>query len=260
MYAETYNNIFDNALDDYRYRAVYTDGSILCDGGVVVYPSDKRIKFNIKQVDYKNELRLIKNLNPISYVRKISKKQEKGFLAQEVKKILPEAVSVDKDFVPTIYDYVDYEEDNDYVKLIFKENHNFNNNLTKEIHGNIIYPIKLKLCIDKSTYTYEILKILNEKEILIDKEFIEIINGHKLSQSENQNPDNINIFIYGPFVTDFYSLDYKYISLTNIGAFKQLIKKYKSIKSKFKMEKDRNLYLKKRAKSLIDKYNNLIRR
>ncbi|NOQ30347.1 MAG: hypothetical protein GQ570_04395 [Helicobacteraceae bacterium] len=73
-------------------------------GAVFLAYSDKRIKENIRPVQ--NSLEIINKLNPVSYT-KIDKlaygnRKEYGFIAQEVKEVIPSAVSLGTNFIPVL--------------------------------------------------------------------------------------------------------------------------------------------------------------
>jgi hypothetical protein len=72
--------------------------------------SDSRIKSNIAQISDFESLNKIKELKPVSYNLNSSIKRNVGFLAQEVKEVIPEAVSTSPNSVFNIDDfhYMDY--------------------------------------------------------------------------------------------------------------------------------------------------------
>jgi hypothetical protein len=74
-------------------------------GNYIAY-SDRRIKNNIKEISTKECLTLIKQLKVVehSYIDNIKNSETKiNFIAQDVEKIIPKAVSLVKDFIPSIY-------------------------------------------------------------------------------------------------------------------------------------------------------------
>jgi hypothetical protein len=69
---------------------MYVDGSITA-GGNVTATSDIRVKTNIKKID--NALSKVEQLNGVTYDRTdIETARQTGVIAQEVLKVLPEAV------------------------------------------------------------------------------------------------------------------------------------------------------------------------
>ena len=75
---------------------IYSNGAIYSTADIVAY-SDKRAKENIVTVD--NALDKVSNLRGVYYNKKDSdeKKREVGVIAQEVKEVLPEVVTYDKE-------------------------------------------------------------------------------------------------------------------------------------------------------------------
>ena len=75
------------------------DASILSDGNGnfsdVYIRSDRRLKSNFKRI--KNPLYKINQLNGLTYDKKGSDKREAGLIAQELQKVLPEAVNTNED-------------------------------------------------------------------------------------------------------------------------------------------------------------------
>ena len=178
--------------------SIYAQGNILS-GRWIAGVSDERIKTNVKPIQ--NSLDKLLKLKPktYKYIDSIKKgvNDNYGFIAQEVKEIIPEAVETIKDFIPNIYKSF-YVIDN----IIFT-----NEDLTSELKINdlikIIDEIKLE------NIECKVLEI-NDEYIKIDK----IINGKKC-------------FIYGKLVEDYHTLSKEHLFSLNIAATQEL---YKMIK------------------------------
>ena len=84
------------------YTSLYAAYAIVADAFVA--PSDKRIKKDITPLE--NSLDAINKLNPVTYIKKDTfahnGRLETGFIAQEVKEILPSAVSIGKGDIPVL--------------------------------------------------------------------------------------------------------------------------------------------------------------
>ncbi|MBU0473377.1 MAG: tail fiber domain-containing protein [Bacteroidetes bacterium] len=100
---------------------IYSVNSILTNGAFVAF-SDLRIKENIKEVQH--SLDLVRKLRPVSY-NKIDKienggRTEFGFIAQEVEKILPDAVNTGTGEIPVLkpFDKVEFEDGVTYTILV----------------------------------------------------------------------------------------------------------------------------------------------
>jgi len=100
---------------------IYATNDIATDGNFVAL-SDQRVKENIANLD--SSLDKIEKLRPVSY-NKIDKiehggRTEIGFIAQEVEKVLPEAVNTNNGEVPVLkpFENVTFEEGVEYIILV----------------------------------------------------------------------------------------------------------------------------------------------
>ena len=97
---------------------LYIEGGIQCSKDIVAFAnvSDKRFKTNITSFD-NNDIDIVNKLNPVRFIWKnnlfnsnMANKPDIGFIAQEVKAVIPEAVSVCKIEMNDIdYNYIKYE-------------------------------------------------------------------------------------------------------------------------------------------------------
>jgi hypothetical protein len=163
--------------------------------------SDYRIKYNIIDVDNYKSLGKILAIKAKTYNYKdiIDKGSNinYGFVAQEIKDIIPEAVSLNKSIIPNIYSICNCS----------------NNKIT--ISSNIE---SLKI-----NDSIEIIQIINEKE---EKKKYNIINI-SLENNEitiNENLEGSNCFVYGTEVDDFHILNYNNIYTLNVSATQELYK------------------------------------
>ena len=117
-----------------------------------------------------------------------------GFIAQQVKEIIPEAVKLGKDYLPNIYKVFDLSGD------VITTNEDLTNTLSIDDNIQII---------DQEKENKEVYKIIgiSPTHIKIDKS----INGNKC-------------FIYGKEVNDFHTLSKEYIFTLNVCATQELYK------------------------------------
>jgi hypothetical protein len=75
---------------------------------VIFASSDKRIKTNVHDINVINALEKFRQLKPVEYyyIDKFESGSSKtyGFIAQDVKEIIPESISLEKNYIPNIYD------------------------------------------------------------------------------------------------------------------------------------------------------------
>ena len=170
------------------------ESNIWCKTNIMA-SSDSRIKKDIEDIDDRTALDKILSIQPKTYKYKdtLLKRDNRviGFIAQQIKEVIPEAVELIPEYIPNIYKISTTNDD-----II---------NLDNTELLNVDDKIKI---IDNSGKTEET-KILevNETSIKIDKTF-----------------NNEDVFVYGSKVDDFHSLDKSYIYTLNVCATQQLYK------------------------------------
>lgn len=147
--------------------------------------SDYRIKKNIKEIT-DNDLLNFLQIRPLFYQyideNKRGNKYKCGLIAQEVKKIFPEAINIIRDYIPNIY-------------------------MKSESYNNIIE------CKNHNLLESDIIRIYDKKNNKIETK-IKIIDDKKFMTEENII--NGEIFIYGKLIEDFHLLDYDFLFSLNI--------------------------------------------
>ena len=214
----------------------YSTNSTYIDGGRVVCASDVeatyynatsdfRIKTNILDMSGQSSLESLRNLKPTEYklIANSDKSKVYGFIAQDVKETIPEAVSSRPGFVPSIYEMAFIDDDKTTVTLI---------NKTTEDSWQ-----KIKI----SDEPYDVADIIDDKTFRIkteiNKDKIELVDvsGAKLSLKDGvyryKDTDEIytgivkdGIFVYGPEVPDFHSIDNNIIMTVTTRATQELDK------------------------------------
>ena len=212
--------------------SAYFESHILVNGDIVI-TSDVRIKNNINDINSKNALELVSKINPKSfkYIDFIEKGDKKnyGFIAQDIKEIVPEAVGYKKENIPNIFKLFDVKDD------IIETNEDLTSQLS--INDNI------KIINKDNKDDYNIIEI-SSNHIKIDKK----IEGDKC-------------FIYGKEIEDFHILDKDIIFTLNVSATQELNKKIKKQKKNIKKQemklikqekiiKERKIKLKEQQKKI----------
>ena len=180
--------------------------------------SDQRIKTNIEDVneDELNKFMMIKS-KTYNYLDKIQNgnKISCGFIAQEVKEIYPQCVSIQREFIPNIFQ-VSERRGNSFIttKTVEKEN-------------------KLKI-IGK-----------DNREHIITVE--DIIEGGFTFTSEDELQDE-SYFIYGKEVDDFLTVDKTHIYTLNVAITQKLKTELDSLKEENKQLKDELKQIKEHLK------------
>jgi hypothetical protein len=174
------------------------DSSIWCKDRVTT-SSDERIKKNIQDIDDDVVLQKILQIQPktYEYINKVERGGDVvfGFIAQQIKEVIPEAVKIEKAIIPNIYKLCNYNDDiisipdgvieklmvNDEIEVITKDN-------IRNIY----------------------------KIIEIDNNYVKI----------NEKLDSVNheCFVIGTKVDDFHTLNKDYIFTLNVCATQELYK------------------------------------
>jgi hypothetical protein len=187
-------------------------GDVWLAEGTLLASSDIRIKEDIQDINDDSALNMILAIEPktYKYIDKVLKGDKKvyGFIAQQIREVIPEAISIQKSYIPNIMLLADY--DNNIItlplqptKIIIKEND------------------KIK-CYDK-----------DNKEINVEVD--EIIDDvtFRIKTLETPYTDN-KIFVSGTEIDDFHTVDKSYIFTLNVCATQELHRKILSQEERIK--------------------------
>jgi len=197
-YINTISNVVSSTTSSIVTVANFA-GSIWCSSGSVYISSDKRIKKNILDVDDDSALQMILKIEPKTYEYKDhfsrGTKRVYGFISQQIKEHLPEAV---KEESGTLYD----------IYKVFKMNNNIIHININEYEGTYNIGDKLSYVLKDNAEGILTIKQIFDNYIVID----EII-------------DETDIFINGKIISDFHVLDKTYIYTLNVSATQELHRK-----------------------------------
>jgi len=172
--------------------------------------SDIRIK-NVKgQSNSKKDLELLKQvkITDYQYIDTIGKGTEeyKKVIAQELQKVLPNAVTTTKGYIPNIYSKalsVNYDKITSILKIETAE------------ANNLKIGDKIKLIHKNGVLTTKVTNIISDNIFTI-----------------NSEEEYSEIFVFGKEVKDFLTVDYEAISMLNVSATQELIKEIEKLKNK----------------------------
>ncbi|MBP7652317.1 tail fiber domain-containing protein [Candidatus Dependentiae bacterium] len=215
---DTYGYLTSNATTGIssgtNNTSIYANGRIVCPEFNAV--SDARIKIEIPKTETKSNLEIINKLRPVDYKMKDEihhgSKNKKGFFAQEVEKILPDAVSKSSDFVPDIFALSKSISYDNYLKIL---------TITLDKPHNLQVGDKVKLISEKESF---------------EKTVNTVFSLNTFSVGEWNLPTE-KVFVYGKYVTDFRTLDYNQIFTAGISAIQELSKKNESLKKQIEQLK-----------------------
>jgi len=201
----------------------YRNGTILSYSGTgTLIFSDNRIKTNIIDINDDNALQQILKIEPKIYnyidIAERGTDTVYGFIAQQIREVIPQAVKIQKDFIPNIYKYFDCI--------------NYNQIITNEDLTTILKigdRIKIK---DNCQDFYRTATIINITETIITIDLT--IEGDKC-------------FIYGKEINDFHYLDKSYIYTLGVCATQDLYKMLGGLNDKYEEQQNKI----KRIKELL---------
>ena len=190
--------------------------------------SDMRIKEDILDINDDSALLSILAIEPktYKYIDKLERGNNKvyGFIAQQIKEVIPEAVKIEKSYIPNIYSVADYS--NNVITLPSQP--------TKVV---VMVNDKIK-CYDK-----------DNKEIIID--VIEVIDSLTFRIKELGEYTDTKIFIYGTFIDDFHTLNKDYIFTLNVCATQELHRRIEAQNIIIKAHEDRIKDLEEKVERLL---------
>ena len=196
--------------------------------GYLLVSSDMRIKEDIQDINDDSALLSILAIEPktYKYIDKIERGDNKvyGFIAQQIKEVIPEAVKIEKSYIPNIYSVADYS--NNVITLPSQS--------TKVV---VMVNDKIK-CYDK-----------DNKEIII--EVIEVIDSLTFRIKELGEYTDTKIFLYGTEVDDFHTLNKDYIFTLNVCATQELHRRIEAQNTIIKSHEDRIKDLEEKVDRLL---------
>ena len=178
--------------------------------------SDERIKENITAANGKADLEALNKLAVKHYYCKDFIAQgsglKKGFIAQEVEKIIPEAVATSKDFTPGIYALPTQTTLTDgQLTLSMQQAHQLSTGDRVRIvtHGSGAQDVPVRV-LDELTFAVEDWTFPTER-----------------------------LFVYGKEVEDFRALDYDYVFCTGISAMQELSRQVDTLTQQLRQQEAR---------------------
>lgn len=186
--------------------AVKSTGSYI--GTYYFAVSDQRIKNITGRSNPATDLSTINQLQvtDYTYIDKPAKgsQQMKGFIAQEVEKLIPDAVNTMTDFIPNIYTNAQ--------------------KVTKQKNGNLL----LTLNKPHAMKAGDMVRLYNDRQQ--DCKVEQVVNSNSFVVS-GFNGSTDKVFVYGQQVNDYKSVDYDRLFSTGIGAIQELSKQVDAVKA-----------------------------
>jgi hypothetical protein len=185
---------------------------IYCSNGGILMSSDERIKCNIKEFSDPYALRMLRDISCVSYNYKDVTKQEEptiGFIAQQVKTVLPEAINFERRFIP------------DQLKILNVSWDGLKMSWTKtDISRNLLDESGNEVDVSGVKYQFFVKNDLSDKEVKISA------IGNEDGTFTFDKSYNY-VFCYGKEVDDFHSLDKQKLFTVNFSATQEIDRRQK---------------------------------
>lgn len=220
-------NLFDNNGGGiFGKFALKTTSLILCQGAI--FSSDKRIKKDISLSNTASDLSTLLRLRVTDYKFKDEllkgKNWKKGFIAQEVREVIPDAVSTSTEVVPDIFTLAEQAHlQKDVLEITMGKPHGLK-------PGE-----KIRLITDRG-----------QNDMVVGS--TPSANTFTVSDWVNEAPEKV--FVYGREVNDFYSVDYDYLFTMNISATQELARKVEALEKENAAFKTENTELRQLLEGL----------
>ena len=184
--------------------------------------SDKRIKNNIVDIDDEKALSILRQIKPktYDYVDKVQRGNDSviGFIAQEIKEIIPKAVTIVKDYVPSFYTNCQVSATDASNIVLVTSPIDLSWNALHDQSGNVFVDADGNACSDASGNKVFNVKLYDESNneitckttnVLDKRSFLMDVSGSKMVDSSGnlQLESDGTYFLHGQEVDDFHNLD-----------------------------------------------------
>jgi len=219
------NGAFYHRRNTIHNNGLAVDGSIGCStyiGTVSIY-SDRRIKDNIQTIDDASALEKLRLLNPCTYeyIDKMEKGTDivEGFIAQEVREIIPAAIKYTSYEIPNIYKVGTHSVD---------------------ASGNHFFTIPdydtANLELDPSGNIFPALMVYDKEDVPLGKiDIIKVVSSTVLQVELVDKQDKLvpeDIFVYGQFISHILMLDKDKIFTVATAAMQEVDRQLQADKAK----------------------------
>ena len=220
-YFNSTNRVLANGATLSRNVSIFAAGSILTSEFAIAASStaysDNRIKTNIIDIDDVSAMATLRLIEPkrYNYIDVITRGSEPvwGFIAQQVRSVLPYSTSLMKKEIPNVYDIGSVASDMITITLSSKSTSLFQ----RDVSGNLF-----SIC------------LMDNDNIEIKTTITAIIDDKTFTIADNLTDKQIGtlskIFVYGSIVDDFHILDKAAIFTIAAAALQELDREYQVTK------------------------------
>ena len=230
----------DTKTED-AYVSIHAQSNITSGGEIHLY-SDRRIKNNIRDISDNEALETLRNIKPkiYNYIDVLSRTSSSvfGFIAQEVKQVLPDAVEIKSEYIPNVYQLGIVDQENSAI-IHFEESVDLSLNIYNNSGARIKY-IKQDY---KSGYS-NVIELIDDKTLQLETP----LSAEDMYYDASMNVHKI--FIYGQLVDDFNTLKKNAIWTITTAAVQEIDRTVETLKQE-------NEELKSTLTSILERLSNL---
>jgi len=209
-----------------RDVSIYATNSIWTNE-VLMSSSDERIKTNIQEISDDNALSTLRLIQPKTYEYKehIARGNHTtyGFIAQQIKEVIPHAVSLHSKSIPNIYTIAEVSATNEIYNVITFTDFDTAN---LDVSSNSIVVMDM----ENKEHDVTITDVIDSNSIRVDTDLSEWMGD--VDASGNIIDQGTKIFVYGQKVDDFHTLHKDAIFTVATAALQEVDRQLQAEKSK----------------------------
>jgi hypothetical protein len=180
--------------------------------------SDQRIKKEITEIDDDRALQVVRRIKPVTfkYIDQVNRhgETEYGFIAQDIKQVLPHAVKTEADFIPNVYDLADFSTLTQSTSLVTLR--------TKQVEG-IKVNDRIKIIDLREKACIQTILETGISSMVVDANLENYVSEYDFTEEDIKNNIQKNtIFVYGKQVDDVNVLDKNAIFSVGIAAMQEI--------------------------------------
>ena len=233
--------------EGWRALSVYAAQHIRCNE--IHATSDRRIKKDIEHIDDDSALQMLRKIQPRTYAYidecEHGPGRVFGFIAQEVKDIMPHAVAVQEGDLPNIQRFATVDYAKNVITLEDFDTENLNNT------ENIIFMDQ-----DEQQQTLKIKSVLNSTQLEIEDDLREALKSMETSRLKDYSYTG-KIFVWGQKVNDFHHIQKSAIFTVATAALQEVDRQLQAEKVRNDALEARNDALEARNDALEAKFSEL---
>ncbi len=178
------------------YQAIMANGNIATNGWLLAY-SDERIKTEIEDLDDTECLNILNQIKPVKYHYKDPARRGEhktiGYIAQQIKEVLPNAVKIQRGYLPNILEIAKYDLETNIIELDDACSFTPTSNLN------------IKIMDKKEHNDITITDVIDDKHFKIDTTL-----------------NTSNIYVYGSLTDDIHTISKEAINAVHLSASQEL--------------------------------------